>query len=160
MFFRKHSGQPTLEYEAAVEEALCFGWIDSVIKQVDEQKYLRKFTPRKASSLWSPTNKRRVARLLKQGRMTRAGLAKVDAARNSGQWGKNPMPELCGEVPAELAFELKRNKAAGEFFDQLAPSYRRQFIGWVQAAKRSETKQKRIAESMRLLATRKKLGMK
>src|SRR5512136_2082325 len=83
---KKHTGKPGLALEEAVEEALCFGWIDGVLKPIDEEKYALRYSPRKKGSLWSETNKRRVRKLIKQGRMTEAGLAKVQEAKANGEW--------------------------------------------------------------------------
>ncbi len=154
------SGKPTLEYEEAVEEALCFGWIDSIIKKIDDEKYARKLTPRKANSRWSDLNKKRIQKLEKQGLMTQAGIAMVNEAKASGQWDNTDRPQISLETPKELKAALTRNKKAKQFFDQLAPSYQKQFIGWIAAAKRQETKERRIRESIALLEQRKKLGMK
>src|SRR5258705_8023123 len=86
VFHKKHTGRPVLDYEEAVEEALCFGWIDSLIKRIDDHKYCRKFTPRKDKSNWSSTNRKRLEKITKEGRMTEFGLAKVDAAKRSNKW--------------------------------------------------------------------------
>jgi uncharacterized protein YdeI (YjbR/CyaY-like superfamily) len=160
VFHKKNTSKPSLGYEEAVEEALCYGWIDSIIKRIDEHAYCRKFTPRKADSLWSNANKQRVEKVTKEGRMTEFGQAKVDIAKNSGRWAVDPQPVIAMDVPPELAEALGRNKSAKEFFEKLAPTYRRQFIGWVIMAKRPETKAMRVRESLALLARGEKLGLK
>jgi len=160
IFYKQHTGEPTLSYEEAVEEALCFGWVDSLIKKIDAEKYARKITPRKADSRWSELNKRRIAKLRQQGRLTEAGLSKVKAARASGLWNKPARPEFSKEMPQEFGTALAKNKKAKDFFDQLAPSYRKQFIGWIASAKRAETRARRIRESLALLERGQKLGMK
>jgi len=160
VFYKKSSGQPTLEYEKTVEEALCFGWIDSIIKKVDNEKYVRKFTPRKIISQWSELNKKRVAKLIKEKRMTKHGLAKIEAAKKSGLWNKNNRPEINFEMPKELKNAFAKSKKARVFFEQLAPTYQKHFIGWIQTAKRPETKNRRIKESIILLEQNKKLGLK
>jgi len=160
VFYKKHTGQPTLDYEAAVEEALCFGWIDSIIKKLDEQRYLRKMTPRKAQSQWSALNKRRVEKLVGEGRMCAPGLAKVEAAKASGHWDASGHAQIPPGVPAELAQALAQQPKAQAFFDQLAPSYRKQFIGWIAVAKQQSTRDRRAKESIALLKQGKKLGMK
>jgi uncharacterized protein YdeI (YjbR/CyaY-like superfamily) len=160
VFHKKKAGQPSLEYEESVEEALCFGWIDSIIKKIDDEKYCRKFTPRKDDSQWSNTNKKRVGKLIKEGKMTGFGLAKVEAAKRSGHWEMDPRPAINMEVPSELSEALARNKRAKEFFEKLAPTYQKQFIGWIVTAKRPETTAKRIKESLALLAKGEKLGLK
>ena len=160
VFKKKDSGAPSIDYETAVEEALCFGWIDSIIKNLDETSYARKFTPRKPVSKWSPSNKARVKRLIAAGRMTPAGQRLIDEARASGRWDESAGPDIPPGIPPELAEALADNKRAREFFEALAPSYRRQYIGWVAVAKRPETRRQRVAESIVLLERGEKLGMK
>lgn len=160
VFYRRGSPQPSLDYEEAVEEALCYGWIDSIIKKADGQKYLRKFTPRKANSEWSALNKRRVASLTREGRMTKHGLAKIEAAKRLGNWKTDPRPELSLNTPDDFQKALRQNSKAMAFFDRLAPSYRKQFLGWIEVAKRPETRERRIHESVTLLQAGRKLGPK
>lgn len=160
LFDKKRSGRPSLDYEASVEEALCFGWIDSVIKRIDDRFYCRKFTPRKDASRWSNTNKRRVEKIIREGRMTPFGLVKVEAAKRSGRWDEDPRPLISLDLPTELSEILTRNKRAKDFFERLAPTYQKQFIGWIVTAKRPETKATRLRESLALLARGAKLGLK
>jgi uncharacterized protein YdeI (YjbR/CyaY-like superfamily) len=160
VFYKKHSGKPTLEYDDAVEEALCFGWIDSTIKKIDDEKFVRKFTPRKPGSNWSELNKKRVGILIKQALMTDAGLVRIKDAKKSGEWDKPDRPGISLEIPPELKRALAKNKKAKAFFDQLAPSYQKQYLGWVLIAKRPETRARRVAESIALLEKGKKLGLK
>jgi uncharacterized protein YdeI (YjbR/CyaY-like superfamily) len=160
VFYKKHTGKATLEYDEAVEEALCFGWIDSIIKKIDDEKYVRKLTPRKADSRWSEINKKRIMELRKQGLLTEAGIMKIEAAKASGLWDKPDRPITPLNTPRELESALEKNKTAKNFFDQLASSYQRQFIGWISAAKRQETKERRVKESITLLEQGEKLGMK
>ncbi len=160
VFYKKHATKPSLGYDDAVEEALCFGWIDSTIKKIDDEKYVRKLTPRNAGSNWSELNKKRVAKMLKQGLMTDAGLALITEAKKSGQWQTPDRPDSPLELPIEFKSALAKNKKAMAFFDQLAPSYKKQFIGWTSFAKRPETRAKRVAESIALLEQGKKLGLK
>ena len=160
VYFKKATGKPSIPYEASVEEALCYGWIDSIIRKLDEQSYCRKFTPRKPTSKWSALNKRRVARLIKQGRMTEHGMKLIEAAKASGMWNIDPTPKLDVSLPEEFKQALQQNKRAKEFFDKLAPSYRKHYLWWIGSAKRAETKAKRIHEAIGLLEAGKKLGMK
>jgi uncharacterized protein YdeI (YjbR/CyaY-like superfamily) len=160
VFHKKNTGKPALSYEESVEEALCFGWIDSIIKRIDEDTYCRKFTPRKIDSAWSNSNKQRVKKITKEGRMTEFGQAKVDAAKKSGRWKVDPRPVIAMDIPPELAEALGQNTYAKEFFKNLAPTYRRQFIGWVITAKRAETKAMRVKESLVRLSRGEKLGLK
>lgn len=160
VFHKKSTGEPSLGYEESVEEALCFGWIDSIIKRIDDDRYCRKFTPRKDDSAWSDTNKQRVEKVTREGRMTEFGQVKVDAAKDSGRWVIDLRPVISMDVPQELSEALDRNRSARDFFEKLAPTYRKHFIGWVVMAKRPETRAKRIQESVTLLAKGKKLGLK
>jgi uncharacterized protein YdeI (YjbR/CyaY-like superfamily) len=160
VFFKKATGTPTIAYESAVEEALCFGWIDSIIKKLDDEKYARKFTPRKPNSRWSDLNKKRVKKMLGQGRMTKFGLAKVQQAKQDGLWNKPDRLSVAFDIPEEFAHALKQNKKAQEFFDQLASTFQKQYIGWITLAKRKETRAKRTKESIALLSRGAKLGLK
>lgn len=160
IFYRKGAGHPTLGYDASVEEALCYGWIDSIIMKIDEQRYSRKFTPRRPGSAWSSINKRRVARLIKLKKMAPPGLAVVEAAKESGCWDAAPPSRRHFELPQELAQALRKSKKAKRHFDELAPSYRQHFVGWIATAKRPETRAGRVKKSVALLEQGKKLGLK
>ncbi len=160
VYYKNDTGKPSLEYEESVEEALCFGWIDSIIRRIDDEKYCRKFTPRKDDSRWSNTNRRRVEKIIKEGRMTEFGLAKIEAAKRSGNWEPDPRPMINMDIPQELSEALSRNRKAKEFFEGLAPTYRKHFVGWIITAKRPETRAKRLNETLVLLARGEKLGLK
>ena len=160
VYYKKGSSNPSLEYEESVEEALCYGWIDSIIKKIDAESYVRKFTPRKKGSKWSATNKKRVTRLLKKGKMTEFGQQMIDEAKLSGMWDVDPRPDFALEVSELFAAELDKNFKAKSFFYGLAPGYQKQFIGWINSAKRDATKENRVKESIDLLARGQKLGLK
>ena len=160
VFFKKETGKPSLEYDASVEEALCFGWVDSIIKKIDAEKYARKFTPRNSGSLWSDSNKKRVKKMITEGRMTEFGLARIEEAKQSGLWQKSPRADISFEIPEEFEHALQQNREAQAFFQQLAPSYQKQYIGWIVVAKRLETRGKRIKESIALLTRGENLGLK
>ncbi len=160
VFRRKQTGRPSLEYEEAVEEALCFGWIDSILKKIDDERYCRKFTPRKDRSRWSSTNKRRVEKIVKEGRMTEFGLAKVTAARKLGIYEMDPRPVISMDVPQDLSEALAGNRTAKDFFAGLAATYRKQFIAWITMARKPEIRTRRLQESLALLARGEKLGLK
>ena len=159
VYFKKHTGRPTIDYESSVEEALCYGWIDGILRRIDDERYARRFTPRKDNSNWSPSNKKRVARLIASKRMTKAGLGKVEYAREHGLWNAPDRPDIDFDIPEELATALARNRKARTFFEGLTPGYQRRFIAWVATAKRPETRHKRVAASIELLEQGKKLGM-
>ncbi len=156
IYYKKHSGKSRIPYDDAVEEAICFGWIDSIIQKIDEEKFAQKFTPRKNTRNWSDANKRRVKKMIRQGRMTEAGLAKIHESVHLEIPESRPEPE----IPPEFQEALEANDKAREFFDGLAPSYKRQYIGWIASGKREETRRKRVEEAIGLLEQNKKLGMK
>ncbi len=160
IFYKKESGKPSLKYEEAVEEALCFGWIDSIIKKKDESTYLRKFTPRKDDSKWSALNKKRVERMIQQGKITEAGMAKIRIAKENGMWNKDDRPNIDFSVSPEFSAALEANPPAKANFKKLAPSHQKQYTGWINIGKRPETKEKRIAESIALLKKGEKLGLR
>ena len=159
VFYKKHVKKPGLAYEEAVEEALCFGWIDGLLKRIDGEKYAVRFSPRRKNSIWSERNKQRVRKMIREGRMTEVGLAKVSEAKANGQWDKAAQRQDVTRVPPDLAAALARDKQARRNFERLAPTYRRQFIYWVASAKREETRRRRAAEAVELLAQDKRMGM-
>jgi uncharacterized protein YdeI (YjbR/CyaY-like superfamily) len=126
--YKKHTGKPGLSLEEAVEEALCFGWIDGVLKPVDEEKFSLRYSPRKKDSVWSETNKRRVRKLIRQGRMTEAGLAKVKEAKANGQWRAATLREDTTKIPDDLKKALKADPRTWRKFEGLAPSRKRQYL--------------------------------
>jgi uncharacterized protein YdeI (YjbR/CyaY-like superfamily) len=156
---KKHASTVGLTYVEALEEALCFGWIDGILKRIDDEKHLIRFSPRRKNCIWSEQNKKRVRQLIREGRMTEASLARVQEAKANGQWDKAAQRENTTLVPAELTAALAKNEQARRHFDGLAPSYRRQFIHWVSSAKRQETHAKRIQTALALLAQNKRLGL-
>ncbi len=156
---KKHTDKAGLTYIEALEEALCFGWIDGILKRIDDEKHTIRFTPRRRNSIWSEQNKRRVAKLIQAGRMTEAGLAKIKEAKANGQWEKAAAREDVTLVPPELTAALAGNAQAQASFEKLAPSYRKQFIYWISTAKREETREKRIKTTIKLLAANRRLGM-
>jgi uncharacterized protein YdeI (YjbR/CyaY-like superfamily) len=145
VYYKKHTGKPSVSYEEAVQEALCYGWIDSTVRRLDEDRYMQKFTPRKENSNWSETNKRRARRLMTEGRMTRFGLKKIEAARANVSWSRPPKTGAPLAVPKELQTALNKNTTAKKNFDNLAESYRKQYLGWLGSAKTDKTRRKRIA---------------
>ena len=154
VFYKAHTGVKSIPYEDTVREALCFGWIDSLVKRLDDDRYALKVTPRQPTSKWSDLNRKRWADLKATGRLTSAGLA---AAPTSNTYAPRPaIPAL----PVYIATALKAHSKAWEFFRQLPPTHRRDFVVWIHTAKRAETRARRIRESIALLAAGKKLGLK
>jgi uncharacterized protein YdeI (YjbR/CyaY-like superfamily) len=158
VYYRKATGRTGVSYDEAVEEALAFGWIDSKTNPRDEEGWLQMFTPRRPGSPWSRSNKERVARLEREGRMTPAGRALVEAAKRDGSWTKLDAVENL-EVPPDLAKALAANPQAEQHFNAFSPSARRHILGWIASAKRPETRAKRIAETVRLAAQNVKANM-
>jgi uncharacterized protein YdeI (YjbR/CyaY-like superfamily) len=143
---RRSSDRGDLDYSAAVEEALCFGWIDGQAAGVDEQRSKQYFAPRRARSPWSGPNKERFRRMLLAGRVAPAGLAAVERARSDGSWSIfDPVERL--EVPPDLAAALDASPPARRNWDALPPSARRAFLARIALAKRDETRARRIAET-------------
>jgi uncharacterized protein YdeI (YjbR/CyaY-like superfamily) len=154
VFYKAHTGVKSLPYEDTVREALCFGWIDSLVKRLDDDRYAIKVTPRQPTSKWSDINRKRWAELKAAGRLTSAGLA---AAPTDNSYAPRP---VIPELPVYIAKALKANSKAWEFFRQLPRTCRRDFVVWIHVAKRPETRERRIRESISLLAAGKKLGLK
>ena len=160
IYYKKHTGKPRIPYDDAVEEALCFGWIDSIVKRIDDEKYTQKYTHRKDKSIWSELNKKRAEKMIKQGRMTEAGLIKSQKAKENGEWYKTTSKIDRPAIPPDLKNALAANKDADRNFNNFAPSYQKQFIGWIASAKKKETREKRIKETIKLAEQNKKPGMK
>lgn len=222
IFYKKHTGRPRISYDHAVEEALCFGWIDSIVKSMDAEKFAQKFTPRRDGSRWSELNRQRLHKLIREGRMTEAGLAKVDPVTlgeelhakpsaadtdvphvvklalmaNAKAWRNfrsltasrrrayirlimdakteetrerrvrqaiSLLEQSTGdpdEIPRFVRQALMAKATAWENFQNLAPSYRRHYVGWIMHAKKDETRERRLREAVALLEQNKKLGLK
>ncbi len=147
VYYKKDSGKPTVTYDEAVEEALCFGWIDSVPNKLDDERFKQLFSPRNIKSPWSKLNKERVARLLENGSITAAGLAKIEVAKENGYWTiYDPVEAL--EIPDDLQQALMANPLANEYFTAFAPTYKKGILWWVISAKRPKTRQKRVAKTV------------
>lgn len=149
IYYKKHSGKPRVPYNDAVDEALCYGWIDSILKPIDENKYAQRYSPRRSTSKLSDMNRERVRRLVKSGRMTKAGLvalAHVDT--------KTP------KLPADVVARLKRDAVAWRNFQRFPASYKRIRIGWIAAARhRREVFEQRLRYFIKMTAQNKRFGM-
>lgn len=157
VFSKKGSGIPSISYEAAVEEALCFGWIDSKAAPLDDKTYRQYFSLRKNSSPWSSSNKVRVERLIADGRMMPAGWRAIEAAKASGMWNALDAVEAL-ETPQELLDELARVPGARENFDAWSRSDRRVILQWIALARRPETRSRRIVETAEFAGRNEKPG--
>jgi uncharacterized protein YdeI (YjbR/CyaY-like superfamily) len=156
VFHKHHTGTLAVEYEAAVEEALCFGWVDSLVRRLDEDRFARKFTPRRTDSVWSESNRRRYAEVEARGLLAPSGLARPP----TGRVPTPPARRTFAKVPPYIARAFKTEPRAWATFGRLTQEQRRKYLGWIDAAKREETKTRRLAEAVRLLARGEKLGLK
>ena len=147
--YKKATGKPRVEYDVAVEEALCFGWIDSKGNKLDDERSMLWFAPRKARTGWSKPNKARVEKLIAAGLMAPAGLAKIEAAKQDGSWNALDAIEAL-EIPPDLAAALSANPIAQQHFDAFPRSVKRGILEWISTAKKPETRAKRVEETARL----------
>ncbi|MFB3897328.1 MAG: YdeI family protein [bacterium] len=159
-FHKPASSKKSLSYSEALDEALCFGWIDSIIKRIDDKVYLRKFSRRNPKSRWSQVNKNKVDLLIKSGRMTEAGYAIIQIAKSNGCYDKPEQRPVITKIPPEFQIAMDKNSKAKQYFDTLAPTYRMRYIMWIATAKKQETKDKRIIEAIKLLSKHRNLGLK
>ncbi|HEU4619994.1 MAG TPA: YdeI/OmpD-associated family protein [Gammaproteobacteria bacterium] len=155
VFHKRHTHVACLAYDDAVEEALCFGWVDSLVKRLDDARYARKFTPRKPDARWSDINRRRYEDLKARGLLAAPGIERGPTDRRYAAPDDGAL-----KLTADLEAELRANRRAWENFERLAPSYKRTFVGWISTAKREETRRRRLREGIELLAAGKKLGLK
>jgi uncharacterized protein YdeI (YjbR/CyaY-like superfamily) len=159
LFYKKHVAVPCVSLEEATEEAMCFGWVDSIQKRIDDEKHALRFTPRKKRSVWSESNKKRVAALIRQGRMTPAGLSVVEEAKRNGQWEKAAEREDVHRLAPDFRRALAANRAARSNFEKLPISYKKQFLSWIADARSDATRARRIKQATALLEqNRKKPG--
>jgi len=157
-YFKRHTGKETIVYKEALEEALCFGWIDGMVKRIDDDRYIQRFTPRRSRSNWSEVNIRLALKLLQEGKMNPAGLKFRD------QW----IPTTAEKVSRKLIHAdvneweeaLIHYPIAAANFNKLPPSHKKQYMLWIMDAKRPETRLKRISEAIAVLEKGEKLGMK
>jgi len=154
VYAKKGSGIPSVSYEDAVEEAICFGWIDGQVRAVDDERYMQRFSPRTGKSRWSQLNISRAQRMIEAGLMAGAGMAVFDEAMRQDR--TVPSRERY-TVPAELAMALGSNPAAAENFRNMAPTHQSMYAAWVSSAKKPETRQKRAERSVGFLAENKRL---
>jgi uncharacterized protein YdeI (YjbR/CyaY-like superfamily) len=144
LFYKKISGKNGLNVGEAVEEAICFGWIDGILRKVDGESFVVRFTPRKSNSVWSKINRERAERLAASGMMTKHGLSKIEEAKRLGRWDNAYTNKDKESIPKDLRSALSRNKKAWENFQRFANTYRNMYVGWVREAKTKETRERRI----------------
>lgn len=158
-YFKKHTGKASVTYAESVEEALCFGWIDGIRKRLDEERYAHRFSPRRAGSQWSRVNIERARRLIAEGKMTAAGLAKFEQRPRGARAAKPPRRDQFVLTEA-FRKRLEGNKRAWKSFNTLPAGERRNYVAWIMSAKRLETRDRRFTEALSLLEANRKLGMK
>ena len=160
VYYKKQTGKQSIAYADSVEEAICFGWIDGLKRRLDDERYVYRFTPRKQGSRWSALNIRRAEQMIDEGLMTRAGRHAFDQRIEYGQDLMDALSATELKLTPEIETSLQANRKAWAQYLALTPSARKQYAGWLLAAKRPQTLAKRIRESKKLLAAGKKLGMK
>jgi uncharacterized protein YdeI (YjbR/CyaY-like superfamily) len=159
VYFKPSSGRSSIDYETSVEEALCFGWIDSIIQKIDEEKYARKFNPRRMDSQWSESNKRRVAKIIAEGRMTEAGMAKVTFDAKKVDLNKPKAKRSPVEMNDRIRQALKSKPKVWEAFQRISPSHQRAYILWLTEAKKLETFERRLKMLIDEVMAGRPLGM-
>lgn len=145
MHRKKGAEGPGLLYEQALDEALCYGWIDGLLRRLNDRSFILRYSPRKPGSIWSKGNKARVERLLREGRMTQAGVKTIEEGKASGQWEAAARRRETGTLPPDLTRALRARRGCLGLFRALPQSKKEQYIWWVTSAKRAETRGKRIA---------------
>ncbi|MDD5311929.1 MAG: YdeI/OmpD-associated family protein [Dehalococcoidia bacterium] len=159
LHYKKHTGKASVSHDDAVEEALCFGWIDGKLKSIDGDKFILRYSPRKSNSVWSKINKDKAEQMIARGRMTEAGLARIEEARKNGNWDKAYTNRIKDEMPADLEKALREDSTAWNNFMNFANSYRNMYVGWVSSSKTDETRKRRIAEVVKRSALNRKPGI-
>ena len=158
VFYKRQTGVASIAYADALDEALCFGWVDSLVKRLDDQRYALKFTPRRQDSRWSTKNRERYEALKAGGRLKPAGLKRPPTDRGYG-----PLPPrlpLPAKLPTYIQAALSKHPAASRHFEALSLAQRGRYFAWIESAKREDTKLRRLEEAIRLLAAGKVLGLK
>jgi uncharacterized protein YdeI (YjbR/CyaY-like superfamily) len=159
LHYKKRSNKVTLSHNDAVEEALCFGWIDGKLKSIDANKFILRYSPRKSNSVWSKINKDKAEQLIAQGKMTKAGLVKIEEAKKNGYWDAAYTNTIKDEMPEDLIKALKADTKAWGNFGHFANTYRNMYIGWIVGSKTEATRRKRITEVVMRSALNKKPGV-
>jgi uncharacterized protein YdeI (YjbR/CyaY-like superfamily) len=164
LYYKKHTRKTNIEYSDALDEALCFGWIDSIVKRIDDESYVRKFTPRKDIKNWSEINKIKVLKLIEQERMTIAGLQKIESYQKSGvvEWSNDVKKDDFSNIkntPEYIIKAFKESPPAWDNFQSMSKGYRNDYIRWIISAKKEETRKSRLLKVVERLKANLKLGM-
>lgn len=144
VIYKKHSGRRGLQYQKAVEEAICFGWIDSKMQSIDTGKFRQRFSPRKKTSIWSKINKETAEKMIQRGKMAPAGFETINKAKANGKWSKAYSSRKAPAIPEDLEKALMENERAWMNFKEFSNSTKLRYIYWVNTAKKEETRQRRI----------------
>lgn len=156
--YKKKSGKQYLHHFEAVQEALCFGWIDSRLKKIDEERFILKYSPRKTKSVWSKINKENAEKMILTGKMTQAGLDAIQEAKRQGLWDRAYTNKTKERIPSDLKHALQTDNRAWKNFQGFANSYRNMYCGWVRSAKTDKTRKKRVSEVVKRSRLNKKPG--
>ncbi len=157
--YKKNSSKISINHRDAVEEALCFGWIDSTLKKIDEERYILRYTPRKKKSVWSKINKETAEKMILLGKMTQSGFDTINIAKKQGLWETAYTNKVKDRLPSDLKKALVLDKVAWNNFQNFANSYRNMYIGWIKNAKTDTTRLKRINEVVKRSRENKKPGI-
>ncbi|WP_284652972.1 YdeI/OmpD-associated family protein [Flavobacterium terrisoli] len=149
IFYRVDSDKESMRWEEAVQVAICYGWIDSTVKRLDDERRRQMFTPRKDKSVWSKLNKTYIEKLIAENLMHESGLRKIEIAKQNGSWESLDHVEN-HIMPEDLTLAFEQNKTAFENYNKFSPSYRKSYLYWLNQAKREETRKSRIAEIVKL----------
>jgi len=155
-FFKKDSGFKSLNHDEALDEALCFGWIDGQAKKYDENSWLQKYTPRRKKSIWSKKNTDRTEELIKSGKMKKAGLKEVAAAKEDGRWEKAYDSPSKMTIPEDFLKKLSKDKKALKFFYSLNKTNKYSIVWRLQTAKKIETRENRMKKILHMLSNEEK----
>jgi uncharacterized protein YdeI (YjbR/CyaY-like superfamily) len=158
-YYKKHTRMRGVTHEEAVAEALCFGWIDSKVRAIDDERFMQKYTPRKGDSVWSLINKKVAMRMMREGKMAKAGLATIKAAKKSGRWSSAYTSRWRMAVPPDLKGALMENERAWRHFRDFANTYQNMYVGWVNEAKTEGTRNRRMREVVKRASRNQKPGM-
>ena len=155
--FKKASGKQTLTYDDALDVALCYGWIDGLMRSYDEESFIQRFTPRRPRSVWSKRNREKIERLIQSGRMKLSGTAQVDAAKADGRWEQAYDGQKDMEIPDDFLKALSKSKKAMAFFDALNKANRYAIAWRLQTARKPETRQRRLEALVQMMKDGKKI---
>ena len=149
---KKKSAKKGLKYQEAVEEAICFGWIDSKMQSINAERFRQRFSPRRKNSIWSRNNKERAEKMIRTGKMMESGFETVNEAKRNGKWNAAYSSKRGATIPSDLAEALKENEVAWNNFNRFSNSVKFQYVYWVKAAKKEETRRRRVVDVVKMAA--------